>query len=64
MIEFLHHYGEIVSDPAHVAAELTFIVVIDGLILGLLAPLARRLVRREHNRLDREHGVVNHGRQS
>ena len=61
MSGFLEHYLEIVASPAHLAAELTFIIVVDVVIVGILMPLLRRLVRREHNRIDAEHGVINHG---
>lgn len=61
MGEFLHHYTELMSDPAHMAVELTFILVIDGLFLGLIWPLIRKAinkrVEREHAVLDKEHGV-------
>ena len=43
-------YREIVTDPAHVAAELTFVLLFDGLLAGLLWPLAKRAVRRHDER--------------
>lgn len=61
MGEFLHHYTELMSDPAHMAMELTFILIVDVLFLGLLWPLFRKAVNkrveREHVILDEEHGV-------
>lgn len=62
MTEFLHHYAEIMTDPAHMAAEITFMIVIDLIFLGLCVPLAKRYLegrlRREHQRLDAAHGIV------
>ena len=59
--EFLHHYTEILSDPAHLAVELTLMLLVDGLVLGLLWPVAKRRlnhrIHREHQVLDAEHGV-------
>lgn len=40
--EYLH----VVSDPAHILAEVTFIIVVDGLLLGLAIPFVRRAIRR------------------
>lgn len=61
MNEFFHHYAELMTDPAHMAVEATFILLIDGLLLGLLVPLTRKYVKakvaREHAVLDREHGI-------
>lgn len=58
MAEFLRHYAEIVTDPAHFLAELSFTVLIDLLGLGMLVPLAKRWIRREHRAIDAEHGVT------
>ena len=59
MGEFLHHYTELMSDPAHMAVELTFILLIDGLVLGLILPFVRtsinKRVEAEHKGLDQEH---------
>jgi len=61
MGEFLHHYTELMSDPAHMAVELTFILLIDGLFLGLIWPFVRKSINKrveaEHKVLDQEHGV-------
>ncbi len=61
MHEILHHYAEMMTDPAHTLVELTFILVVDVLFLGLLWPLAKRAVNKrvndEHKVLDQEHGV-------
>lgn len=46
MNEFWHHYAEILSDPAHLAVEVTLMLIVDGLVLGLLWPFAKRAVRR------------------
>lgn len=61
MSEFLHHTMEIVTDPAHLAAEVLLMLVVDGLVLGLIAPFIGRAiakrVHREHLAIDAEHGV-------
>ncbi len=65
MDDFLHHYYEILSDPAHLAVEVTLMLVVDGLVLGLLWPLFRRLIDhrldRHHAQVDAEHGITHHG---
>jgi len=62
MGEIFHHYTELMTDPAHMLVELTFIVVVDVLFLGLLWPLAKRSVNKrvkaEHRVLDQEHGIT------
>ena len=76
MSHFVEEYLHIVSDPAHLAAELTFMVVIDLVVLGIFFPLlkaaASRVARRsvaavveqrvlaEHAAIDAEHGVEPH----
>ncbi|AEV87167.1 hypothetical protein ACWT_6153 [Actinoplanes sp. SE50] len=51
MIHFLHHYTEIMTDPAHFAAEITMMLLVDVLFLGLIWPLLRRAIdRRVQNR--------------
>jgi hypothetical protein len=61
MSEIIRHYGEIMTDPAHLAAEVSLMVLIDFLFLGLLWPVLRRAVNRrvhrEHRAIDVEHGV-------
>jgi hypothetical protein len=61
MGEILHHYTEMITDPAHTLVELTFILVVDVIFLGLLWPLAKRAVNKrvnaEHKVLDQEHGI-------
>lgn len=46
MNEFLHHYTEIMTDPAHLAAEVSLMLVVDVLFLGMIWPLVRRTVDR------------------
>lgn len=62
---FLAEYFEILTDPAHVAVELTFLVVVDGILAGLLWPLIRRFLEAklhgQHEQFDREHGIHHHG---
>jgi hypothetical protein len=59
--EFLSHYAEILTDPAHLAVEITLMLLVDGIFLGLLWPLMRRAlesrIRREHLAIDAEHGI-------
>jgi hypothetical protein len=61
MREFLDHYADIMSDPAHLAAEVSLMLIVDVLFLGLVWPIIRRFVERmvkvEHRHIDREHGV-------
>ena len=62
---FLPEYWSILTDPAHMAVEFTFLVVVDGILVGLLWPLLRRFVdvklRNQHEEFDREHGIRHHG---
>lgn len=62
---FLHDYWSILTDPAHVAVEVTLMIVLDGLLLGVLWPLIRaylhHVLERQHAALDEEHGIVHHG---
>lgn len=66
MSEFFEHYVEILSDPAHLAVELTLMLLVDILFLGMILPFMKRFldhrIRREHQKLDDEHGVKNHGK--
>lgn len=45
MDEYLH----LMTDPAHMAVEATFIVLVDVVFGLLLWPLAKRLIRRHDN---------------
>jgi hypothetical protein len=62
---FLHEYWSILTDPAHVSVEITLMILLDGLLLGVLWPLIRRylhhVLERQHAALDEEHGIVHHG---
>jgi hypothetical protein len=62
---FLGEYWSILTDPAHVAVEVTLMVLLDGLLLGMLWPLIKRFVdaklRRQHEQFDRDHGIHHHG---
>jgi len=62
---FLAEYWEILSNPAHMAVEITLMFLIDVILLGLLWPLVRRFIdaklRRQHEEFDREHGIHHHG---
>jgi hypothetical protein len=58
-------YVSLMTDPAHVAVEFTFLVVVDGILVGLLWPLIKAFVdvklRKQHEQFDREHGIHHHG---
>ena len=58
MEHFWAEYFSVLSDPAHVAAEATFIFIESVLIGSLLWPLAKRWVRRhdeKHHGKDHAH---------
>lgn len=57
MDHLLHAYTEILTDPAHTLVELTY-VGIDLVLIQRVQAGCRRLMRREHRRIDAEHGVV------
>jgi len=61
---FFSQYFGLLTNPAHIAFELTLVVVIDGILLGLLVPTIRRYVnyrlQRQHAELDAEHGIRHH----
>lgn len=57
MSEFLDHFMELATDPAHLAFEVFTTLVLEVLILGLLWPVIARRIRHEHNVIDAEHGV-------
>jgi hypothetical protein len=46
MAQFLRHYTEVMTDPAHFAAEITMMLIVDVLFLGLIWPLLRRAIDR------------------
>lgn len=58
MGQFLHHYAEIMTDPAHFAAEITMMLLVDALFLGLIWPQLRRSIDR---RAQIRHHAVDHG---
>lgn len=61
MNEFFSHYAEIMSDPAHMAAEITFMILIDVLFIGLTVPLIKRMIKRhdakEHAKPEEKAGL-------
>lgn len=57
MDHFLEAYLELMSNPAHLAVEGTFFLLIDIILLGIFVPLFKRMVRREHAKIDLEHNV-------
>lgn len=48
---FAETYVELMKDPAHWGMELTIMVLVDGLLLGVTWPIVKRLVRKH----DKEH---------
>ncbi len=62
---FLEEYLSLVTDPAHIALELTFLVTVDLILVGLLWPLIKRFLdaklHKQHEKFDREHGIHHHG---
>ncbi len=56
-MSFLAEYVEILTDPAHVAAEVTFTAAVDLIGIGLIKRLVLRAVRREHAAIDGEQGL-------
>ena len=62
---FIQAYWHILSDPAHIAVELTLMLLLDGLLLGLAWPAIKQYVnyrlQRQHEQLDAEHGITHHG---
>lgn len=50
MSEFWQEYTHLLTDPAHIAFELTLMAIIDGMILKLLVPhWIKRHDREVHN---------------
>jgi hypothetical protein len=64
MLEFWNDYLHVAFDPAHIAGELTFTLVFDGLVLAILVPLFRMAIKNLrksiHTELDEEHGIEPH----
>jgi hypothetical protein len=56
-VTVFREYIEILTDPAHALAELTF-VALDAALLTPIVLWLRRLIRREHAAIDTEHGVT------
>ena len=60
----IHEYLHLLSDPAHLAVELTLMLLVDGLVLGLVLPFVKRRLAREliteHRIIDAEHGIPVH----
>jgi hypothetical protein len=57
--EVARHYAEIMTDPAHLLAEVSLMLLIDVLFLGAVWPLVKGLVdRRVNRRVAREHKVI------
>ena len=62
--EFLIHYTELLSDPAHLAVEVTLMLIVDGLFLGVLWPFIKSHIHAdiaaEHQIIDAEHGITHY----
>lgn len=68
-MSILREYGHLMSDPAHLLAELTLMLIVDVLFLGLIWPVVWPMMKRrlakvvdarvaaEHRVIDAEHGV-------
>lgn len=55
--EFFEAYWNNFADPAHFAAEITYFIILDVLILGFaIAKINKRRIDAEHARIDAEHG--------
>ena len=65
MDHFIEEYFHILSDPAHLAVEITIMILLDFIFLGLIYPILKsrlsKALHKEHKRLDAEHGVTHHG---
>lgn len=61
---FFTEYFDLLTSPAHIAFELTLMIIIDVILLGLLVPAVRRYVnyrlQKQHAELDAEHGIQHH----
>jgi hypothetical protein len=44
---FLEHYREILTDPAHLAVEVTLMLLVDVLFLGAVWPWIKRHIHRD-----------------
>ena len=62
---FFQAYWHILSDPAHVAVEITLTILLDVVLLGMFWPMLKTYVNsrlaRQHEQLDAEHGITHHG---
>ena len=62
---FFQAYWHILSDPAHVAVEITLTILLDVVLLGMFWPMLKTYVnsrlQRQHEQLDAEHGITHHG---
>lgn len=58
---YFHKAGGLLTDPAHITGELIFDGIETAVAFSIAWVLGRRALRREHARLDLEHGVEHHG---
>lgn len=59
---YIHKAAGLLSDPAHITGELIFDGLETAVAFAIAWVLGRRALRKEHARLDLEHGVTHHGR--
>jgi hypothetical protein len=62
---FIQGYWHILSDPAHLAVEVTLTILLDVVLLGMFWPMIKTYINsrlaRQHEQLDAEHGISHHG---
>lgn len=57
----LHDYWSVLTDPGHTMAEVTYDVLIYVILTFVWQKGIKRLIHREHLKIDAEHGVEFHG---
>jgi NhaP-type Na+/H+ or K+/H+ antiporter len=58
--EFRTHFMELMTDPAHLAFEVATTIIFALLAQLVTWPVVARRIRREHTKIDAEHGIVDH----
>jgi hypothetical protein len=60
----VEHFLELLTDPAHLAFEVTVSLLFDVLLLGIILPFLVKYIKRkvnsEHAKIDAEHGIEHH----
>jgi hypothetical protein len=57
---YMHKAAGLLTDPAHITGELIFDGFETAVAFALAWVIGRRALRKEHARLDAEHGVAAH----